>query len=156
MINISIPGYKELHLENLVLDYNGTLACDGRLIAGVRPLLEILAVDLRIYVITADTFGSAQHHLKNQPCELTVLPEGEQDIAKRDFVRGLGSDSCVCVGNGRNDRLMLKEAALGMAVILDEGASGLTIQSADVVATSIVGALQLLTNPKRLIATLRS
>jgi hypothetical protein len=29
MIEIDIPGYKKLQLKNLVLDYNGTLACDG-------------------------------------------------------------------------------------------------------------------------------
>ena len=35
MIEIDIPGYKTLHLEHLVLDYNGTLAVDGVLIDGV-------------------------------------------------------------------------------------------------------------------------
>ena len=31
---IEIPGFKRLFLANLVLDYNGTLACDGKLING--------------------------------------------------------------------------------------------------------------------------
>ena len=31
MIEISIPGYKHLQLKHLVLDYNGTIALDGRL-----------------------------------------------------------------------------------------------------------------------------
>ena len=56
----------------------------------------------------------------------------------------------------RNDRLMLKEAALGIAVILKEGASAESVAAADVVCTDIVAALELLQNPLRLIATLRT
>jgi soluble P-type ATPase len=67
----------------------------------------------------------------------------------------LGADHVVCVGNGRNDRLMLKEAALGIAVILQEGAAAETVAAADVVCTHIVSALELLHNPLRLTATLR-
>ncbi|MEZ4567516.1 MAG: hypothetical protein R2860_11350 [Desulfobacterales bacterium] len=51
---------------------------------------------------------------------------------------------------------MLRASALGIAVILEEGASAQTLQSADVVCTSIVSALSLLIHPLRLIATLRS
>ena len=36
MIAIDIPGYKKIELAHLVLDYNGTLAIDGKLIDGVK------------------------------------------------------------------------------------------------------------------------
>ena len=62
----------------------------------------------------------------------------------------------VCIGNGRNDRLMLKSAALGLAVVLAEGIAGETIPAADVISRSINDALDLLLNPLRLTATLRS
>ena len=90
------------------------------------------------------------------PCELTVLPPGSQDQAKLEFVNRLGADRTVCIGNGRNDRLMLEAAALRLCVILAEGAAAKTIQAADVVCGGIVAALELLTNPLRLTATLRS
>jgi soluble P-type ATPase len=51
---------------------------------------------------------------------------------------------------------MLREAAVGIAVILAEGASGLTLAAADVVTAGIRPALALLSNPLRLVATLRS
>ena len=35
MIHIDIPGRFTLEIENLVLDYNGTVAEDGKLINGV-------------------------------------------------------------------------------------------------------------------------
>jgi soluble P-type ATPase len=60
------------------------------------------------------------------------------------------------VGNGRNDRLMLEAAALGLAVILGEGASSATLAAADAVCLSIADALDLLIHPLRLTATLRS
>ena len=32
MINIPVPGFKNLCIDHLVLDYNGTIAFDGKLI----------------------------------------------------------------------------------------------------------------------------
>lgn len=60
MISIKIPGFKELHLSFLVLDFNGTLATDGKIIKGVTENLNKLASKLKIHVITADTFGKAK------------------------------------------------------------------------------------------------
>ena len=156
MIEIDIPGFGELRLEHLVLDYNGTLAVDGRILFGVQERLERLASQLTIHVITADTFGKAADYLAGIPCQLAILPLGRQDEAKRDFVRELGVEKCVCVGNGRNDRLMLQEAALGIAVLQEEGAAAVTLIAADVVAPDIQSALELLMQPLRLTATLRA
>jgi P-type E1-E2 ATPase len=156
MIQIDIPGYGILNLKYLVLDHNGTLAVDGILEPGVKECLQQLSNDLRIYVVTADTFGKAKSQLEGVPCELTILPEGDQDQAKLNFVNTLGVEHTVCIGNGRNDRLMLQAAGLGIALVLEEGAAMVTLTSADVVCTGIVPALNLLMNPLRLTATLRS
>lgn len=156
MIKIAIPGHRELHLDHLVLDYNGTLACDGQLIPGVKESLNALADKLQIHIVTADTFGKAKSRLEGVSCKLSILPAGSQDTAKLEYVKGLGAELTACIGNGRNDRLMLKEAALGIAVVLEEGAAVEALASADVVCTRIVSALELFTNPLRLTATLRS
>lgn len=155
MIEIDIPGSRQLQLEHLVLDYNGTLAVDGRLLPDVKDLLIRLLKKLEIHVVTADTFGQAATEVKELPVTLAILELRRQDQRKLDVIQELGSDSCVSIGNGRNDRLMLQEAALGIAVILEEGASSETIQAADVVCRSITDALSLLLEPKRLVATLR-
>jgi soluble P-type ATPase len=60
MLEIVIPGDRTLGLQHLVLDYNGTLACDGELLAGVKPRLDDLSRHLDIHVLTADTFGKAR------------------------------------------------------------------------------------------------
>jgi soluble P-type ATPase len=156
MIEIDIPGRKPLRLEHLVLDFNGTMACDGALCAGVAARLTSLAEKIQIHVLTADTFGSVRRELAGLPCEISVLPAGRQDRSKRDAVRRLGSRTVACIGNGRNDRLMLREAALSLVVILQEGAAVETLQAADIVLADITAALDLLDNPLRLAATLRS
>ena len=156
MIEISIPGFKHLRLEHLVLDYNGTLAIDGNLIPGVQDRLQQLGENLSIHVITADTFGHVRASVADLTCHLHILPPGNQAEAKRDYIRNLSADRTVCIGNGRNDRLMLEAAALGIAVILSEGACGASVTAADAVCTSILEALDLLRFPLRLTATLRS
>jgi soluble P-type ATPase len=156
MLRVTIPGFGELELEHLVLDYNGTLACEGELLPGVRELLESLASQLTIHILTADTFGHARRGVKDMPCELFVLQLDDEAEGKAAYIRRLGPSSVVCVGNGRNDRLMLKDAGLGIAVILEEGAAAATLVEADIVCRSITSALGLLANPLRLVATLRS
>lgn len=156
MLEISIPGFGPLELECLVLDYNGTLACDGELLPGIAESLRSLSATFEIHVLTADTFGKAAARLVGLPCRLVVLPEADQDVGKLEYVQSLGATRTVAVGNGRNDRLMLNEAALGIAVIGPEGAAGVTLAAANVVAPDILSALALLANPLRLTATLRA
>ena len=156
MIAIDIPGFGDLRLEHIVFDYNGTLAEDGEVIAGVKPALQTLSELLTIHILTADTFGKVHARLSDCPCRITILPEGDQDIGKRQFVQSLGANKTVTVGNGRNDRLMLQASALGIAVILGEGASAETLAMADVICKSISDVWALFDNPLRLVATLRS
>jgi soluble P-type ATPase len=140
----------------LVLDYNGTLACDGELIPGVKEALLALAKDLEIHVVTADTFGKVKSRLEGCPFRVVVLPVNGQDVGKLDYVRQLGPARTAAIGNGRNDRMMLAEAALGVAVIQREGAATDTLLRADVICPDILSALELFTEPLRLVATLRS
>ena len=156
MISIEIPGYKTLNLHHLVLDYNGTMAINGRVIEGVADRLNALALQLEVHVLTADTFGTAREALAAVACSLTILPEAAQDVAKRDAILRLGAERCVAVGNGRNDRLMLQTAALGIALLQAEGTAVAAITAADLVTPTILDALALLTRPRRLIAGLRA
>jgi soluble P-type ATPase len=156
MIEIDIPGCRKFQLKHIVLDYNGTIACDGALIPGVKENLAALAGQLEVHILTADTFGKAHAVFENIDCRLYILSAEAQDIGKLNYVKALGAENVVSVGNGRNDRLMLKESALGIAVILEEGAAARTVIAADVVCTHINSALELLQNPLRLVATLRT
>ncbi len=156
MLEIMIPGDKTIELQHLVLDFNGTLACDGKLVDGVKSRLEDLSRHLDIHVLTADTFGKASTALANIPCELTVLLAEGQAARKLRYVERLDPSKVVYIGNGRNDRLASEVAALAIAVIQAEGASVATLVVADLVAPTVLDALDLLIHPLRLIATLRT
>ena len=155
MLEIAIPGAETLRLEHLVADFNGTLALDGALLPGAAEALGRLAGILALHVLTADTFGKAREVLAGIPCKIAILPEGGQDIAKLRYVEALGAARCVCVGNGRNDRLLLAAAGLAITVMQGEGAAVGTLLAADVAAPDITAALGLLLHPRRLVATLR-
>jgi soluble P-type ATPase len=139
-----------------VSDYNGTLALDGRLLPGVRDALTALSGALSIHVITADTFGLARRELEGLPLRLVITPAEKQAEAKLALVKELDEASVVALGNGRNDRLMLQAAALGIALLQREGTAAETLASADLVSPSVLDALDLLRQPLRLRATLRS
>ena len=154
-LKFNIPGWRSLILEHLVLDFNGTVAFDGNIKPGVMELLRTLSQRMTVHVVTADTFGSARAALEGTGVRFFIPVSEDVARQKAEYVEKLGRDRCVCIGNGRNDRLMLKSAALGIAVVQEEGAAVEAIISADVVTNSIVSALELLLNPSRLVATLR-
>jgi P-type E1-E2 ATPase len=155
MIEIDVPGWKLLRLSHAVLDVNGTLAVDGRLIDGVPDRLSALRRRLTIHLLTADTHG-AQLDIDAQ-LGLTAhrLAPGGERAQKAEYVNQLGASSVAAIGNGSNDAGMLKAAALSIAVIGREGVSAEAIAAADVVVVGAADALDLLLNARRLIATLR-
>lgn len=156
MLTIEISGFATLELHTLVLDLNGTIAQDGEVIEGVAEAVRLLAETLHVIVVTADTHGTATALLAPLGLdEVRVIPRGRESEAKLDLVDELGSDSVVAIGNGANDALMLRDAAVGIAVVGGEGAASVAVQAADVVVASIDDALGLLLEPRRLIATLR-
>jgi P-type E1-E2 ATPase len=132
------------------------MATDGVLIPGVEERLNRLSSNLEVHVLTADTFGTVREACRNIKGSVGVLPAGTGAPEKEKFVRSLGEKNVVAVGNGMNDRLMLRAAALGILVIGREGASARTLTCADIVVGDILVGLDLLINPKRIIATLRS
>lgn len=156
MIEVDIPGFETLNLEHLVLDFNGTLAVDGELCPEVAERLNNLASLLMVHVITADTFGKVKTQLDGVRCRISILQGKEQDREKLAYIEQLGTNRTVCIGNGRNDRLMLGASALGIVVMLQEGAAAQSLMASDIVCKDILSALDLLSHPLRLTATLRS
>jgi soluble P-type ATPase len=156
MIRIDIPGGEILELDHLVLDFNGTLALDGNILPGVKERLSELSRDLTVHIVTADTFGNVARLFAGTSLDIVILGPGEQDKAKQQVVRNLGPRTCVAMGNGKNDVLMLREAALGIGLIQEEGAFPGILTASDVICTNIRDGLNLLTHPLRLAATLRN
>jgi len=155
MVDITIPGDRTFSFSSLVCDFNGTLAVDGRIVDGVAERFHILAPKLALYVVTADTHGTARRALAGLPCTVKIIPRENEDTAKMTFLEEIGAAAAVAVGNGMNDRLMLKGAGLGIAVFGGEGTAVPALTAADIVVSHITDALDLVITPARLVATLR-
>ncbi|MER3419706.1 MAG: ATPase P [Chloroflexota bacterium] len=156
MLHLEVPGLRTLYLHHLVLDVNGTLALDGELLPGVRERLHRLRQQLTVHLVTADTHGRQEQI--DRLLGLTAVrlvpgqPEAEQKAA---FIRALGDEGVVAIGNGANDTLMFRKATLAIAVLGTEGLAVVALREADVLVPDIMTALDLLLHPRRLIATLR-
>lgn len=153
---LTIPGTGTLDLQHLVLDYNGTIARDGHLMSNLDKTLTELAEKITVHVLTADTGGTVRQELEGLPCRLHIIASGNEAEQKEAYVQALGPDTVVAMGNGANDRLMLKTARLGIAVLEGEGTAASAILHADLVVRSMYDALGLLMVPQRIVATLRS
>ena len=155
MLTIQIPGREELTLNHLILDYNGTIAEDGEIIAGIACRLEKLREYLKIYVITADTHGTAAKKCEGLPLEVKTFPTTRVGEIKAEEARSL-TGGVVCIGNGFNDIQMADASDLSICVIGREGCCGALLGHCDVVVTSILDALDLLLKTDRLRATMRT
>jgi P-type E1-E2 ATPase len=155
LLEVEIPGRKIFKLDNLVLDINGTIALDGDVKREVVESIKELTQFLSVYIVTAGTHGKLDKLEKALEIEIYKIEPSKEAEQKQKFVKNLGAEKTASIGNGSNDALMLKNSAIGIAVIGDEGASIEAIFSADVVVSNINNALDLFTKPKRLIATLR-
>jgi soluble P-type ATPase len=155
LIRVEIPGRDPLEISHLAVDLNGTLATDGKVPAEVEQRLQELGSVLAVHVLTADTFGTASR-LAELGIQVTVLGPGGQTGAKAAAIRAFGAAYTAAIGNGMNDESMLREAALGILVVGQEGAAVRSLLAADLVVRSIEDALDLFRIPRRLVASLRT
>ena len=155
MISINIPGWGNMEIENMVLDLNGTIATDGKISSEVKEKINHLSEKVKIYIFTADTQGTASEECSDMGVELLKVSEEDSAEVKLRVLESLDPTRTVVIGNGSNDYLILKEAALGIVVLGDEGMSASAMKRADIVVKNISDALDLFLKPKRLIATLR-
>jgi P-type E1-E2 ATPase len=155
MISVSIPGWGDLDIEYLVVDFNGTCAFDGKLKEGVKELLDKISRYIKVFVITADTYGTID--AEGNTIGFSIIKVGKEASGKEKarIIRELGPEKVVAIGNGNNDTMMLREAALGIGVMGDEGCSSSLIKEADLMVRDISDALGIILHPERLEATLR-
>jgi P-type E1-E2 ATPase len=155
MIELNIPGRGTLQLEHLVSDVNGTLAIDGLLLDGIARAIRDLRDRLEVHLLTADTHGRQYLIDRQLGLQAIRIQPGDEAGQKAGYVRQLGAEHVVAIGQGANDAAMLEEAALGICVLSAEGTAVETMLAADLVAPDIFTALELLDKPLRIVASLR-
>jgi soluble P-type ATPase len=158
-ISIDIPGFGTRHILAVLTDYTGTLSRGGRLEVGVRELLCQLAEAVDIHVLTADTFGMAETELKGVPVTVHRLTGDRQDVQKQEYGINVGLRHCAVLGNGNNDRLLLKaakdEGGIAIAVDNGEGCATDALLSSNLFIVGAPNALALFRETRGIKATLR-
>jgi P-type E1-E2 ATPase len=155
MISVSIPGWGDIDIEYLVVDYNGTCAFDGKLKEGVKELMEKVSRYIKVFIITSDTYENIDNEGNTIGFSIIKVEKEGSGKEKARIIRELGPEKIIAIGNGANDAMMLKEAALGIGVIGEEGCANSLIKEADLVVNDIADAFDVVLHPERLVATLR-
>ena len=155
MISVSIPGWGDLDIEYLVIAYTGTVAFDGKPKEGVKELMEKISRYIKLFIIKADTYGNIDNEGTTVGFRIIKVRKEGSGKEKARIIRELGPEKVAAIGNGNNDALMLKEAALGIGVIGEEGCANALVKEADLVVKNVVDALNIILHPERLVATLR-
>ena len=155
MISVSVPGWGDLDIEYLVVDYNGTCAFDGKIKENVKEMLDKISRYIKVFIITSDTYGNID--TEGNTIGFSIIKVGKEgsSVEKAKIIKELGPEKIVAIGNGSNDVLMLKEAALGIGVIGEEGCSKDILKEADFVVKNVTDALSIILHPERIVATLR-
>lgn len=155
MISVSIPGWGDIDIEYLVVDYNGTCALGGKLKEGVKEIMERISRYIKVFIITADNYDNIDS--EGNTIGFSIIKVGKEGSGKEKarIIRELGPEKVVAIGNGANDAMMLREAALGIGVIGEEGCANALIKEADLVVKSIIDAFNIILHPERIVATLR-
>lgn len=156
VVKLAIPGREVLEIHNLILDMNGTLTTDGLLGEGTPARIQRLKSKLKLYLVTADTFGTGAGVARELGIDLVTVSPDKGAADKADFAVALGTAGLAAIGNGYNDVELFKQARLSIAVIGREGCCVTALLNADIAVNSINDALDLLLEPLRLTATLRS
>ncbi|MFO7460453.1 MAG: HAD family hydrolase [Desulfatiglandales bacterium] len=155
MLELNIPSRGLIQLHYLVLDLNGTIALDGKLLPGVSERVEELRPTVAPWLLSADTQGTLSELAASMGVQWKRLDSGDEARQKLAFVEELGAERVVAFGNGANDAMMLRKAALGIAVMGAEGLATECLTASVLVAPGIESALDLFLYPRRLLATLR-
>jgi soluble P-type ATPase len=154
MISIQRPGQPPIDIEYLLIDYEGTLAMDGRVHPKAKDKINLLAKRISVYILTKGEREKIEERLRKLKAEILFFTEGDASREKLDLLRKLGPERTVAIGNGVDDAPMLEEAGFSICVIGREGASGETLKRADLVVTDILNGLDFLLKPLRQKATL--
>lgn len=155
MLEISIPGRGSLQIHHLVSDVNGTLAVDGVLLEGLAKKISLLRDRLSVHLLTADTHGGQAVIDRQLNLQAVRILPGDEARQKADYVRSLGAEGVIALGQGANDAEMLKAAGLGICVLSREGTAVEAMLAADLLMPDVFSALELLEKPLRIVADLR-
>lgn len=86
-MKLDIQNVGIIDIKNIVLDFNGTIAKDGKVYEEIKDKIINLSKNFNIYVLTSDTHGNAAKELTNLPVKLHILKTSNHTNEKEAFVK---------------------------------------------------------------------
>ena len=154
MISIQRPGMEDLDIHFVLIDFEGTLAMDGRVHPKAKDKVNLLSKRASIYILTKSNREKVEETLRKMKAEILYVAEGDSSQQKLNVLQRLGPHQTAVIGNGLDDGQIMEQAGLGMCVIGKEGSSAEAMAKADLVVTHVLDALDFLLKPLRQRATL--
>ncbi len=112
MILLQRPGQDPLEIEFIMLNFEGTLATDGRVHPKAKDKINLLSKRARIFIFTTGEKESVSAVLRNVKAEVVYLREGDVSREKRDLLQQLGPRRTVAMGSGMSDIEMIQNSGL--------------------------------------------
>lgn len=154
MISIQRSGMGSLDIHFVLIDFEGTLAMDGRVHPKAKDKVNLLSKRATLYIVTKSSREKVEETLRKMTVEILYVPEGDSSQQKLNLLQRLGPHQTAVIGNGLDDARIMEQAGLGMCVIGKEGSSAEAVAKADLVVTHVLDALDFLLKPLRQRATL--
>ena len=154
MMAIQRPGHEPLEIEFILLDFEGTLATDGRVHPKAKDKINLLSKRTKIYIMTKSEGEKVGEALRKTKAEILYFKEGEAPQAKMKLLQQMKPQQTVVIGNGLDDVPIMERAGLAICVIGKEGSSSEAMAKADLIVTNVLDALDFLLKPLRQRATL--
>jgi len=152
-MKIDIPGIGLLMIDTVILDLNGTLAVDGKVIEGAAERIQQLKEQsMAMYLFTGNSNGNGAEVAKQLGLKLFIAEDGH---AKAEEAKKLHPDTTATIGNGRIDLELFRSVRLRIATLQAEGIYAPLLLNTDIVVPSINDALDLFLHKTRLIGTFR-
>jgi soluble P-type ATPase len=149
MISIQRPGMESLDIHFVLIDFEGTLAMDGRVHPKAKDKVNLLSKRATITILTKSNREKVVETLRKMKAEILYVTEGDSSQQKLNVLQRLGPHQTAVIGNGLDDVRIMEQAGLGMCVIGKEGASAEAMAKADLVVTHVLDALDFLLKPLR-------
>lgn len=149
----NVGNVGKIELNTIVLDLNGTLSVNGKVVKGAKKrLLKLEKLGYKIILFTGDQRGTAKSICDKLNIEYKITKTAKdkgKEMAKLDL------KTCVAIGNARIDIETLKMAKISILTLQSEGIHTETIKYADIIVPNINDALGLLINNDSFCATMK-
>ena len=149
MISIQRPGMESLDIHFILIDFEGTLAMDGRVHPKAKDKVNLLSKRATITILTKSNREKVEETLKKMKVEILYVTEEDSSQQKLNVLQRLGPHQTAVIGNGLDDVRIMEQAGLGLCVIGKEGSSAEAVAKADLVVTNVLDALDFLLKPMR-------